>query len=62
MSDMFLFNDLIQHLDLIDIPFEGRQFTWSNMQSYPLLEKTRLGLYIELLVFEFPDYQSFTTL
>jgi hypothetical protein len=39
VSDMSLFNDLIQHLDLIDIPFEGRRFTWSNMQTEPLLEK-----------------------
>jgi hypothetical protein len=31
VSDMFLFNDLIQHLDLVDIPFEGRKFSWSNM-------------------------------
>jgi hypothetical protein len=36
---MLLFNDIIQHLDLIDIPFEGRQFTWSNMQDDTLLEK-----------------------
>jgi hypothetical protein len=31
VGDMLLFNDLIQHLDLVDIPFSGRQFTWSNM-------------------------------
>lgn len=36
---MMLFNDIIQHLDLVDIPFEGKQFTWSNMQDDPLLEK-----------------------
>lgn len=39
VSDMLLFNDLIQHLDLVDIAFEGRQYTWSNMQPDPLLEK-----------------------
>jgi endonuclease/exonuclease/phosphatase family metal-dependent hydrolase len=38
-NEMFLFNDLIQHLDLVDIPFEGRHFTWSNMQNDPLLVK-----------------------
>jgi hypothetical protein len=36
---MLLFNDLIQHLDLVDIPFMGRHFTWSNMQEDPLIEK-----------------------
>lgn len=27
VNDMMMFNDLIQHLDLVDIPFQGRQFT-----------------------------------
>jgi hypothetical protein len=36
---MHLFNDLIQHLDLVEISFHGHEFTWSNMQMYPLLEK-----------------------
>lgn len=39
VGDMLLFNDLIQHLDLVDIPFSGRHFTWSNMQYDPLLKK-----------------------
>lgn len=38
-SDMLLFNDLIQHLDLAEINFHGRRFSWSNMQQDPLLEK-----------------------
>jgi hypothetical protein len=38
-SEMFLFNDLIQHLDLVEIPFQGRDFTWSNQQNNALLEK-----------------------
>lgn len=38
-NDMLLFNDIIQHLDLVDIPIEGRQYTWRNMQEDPLLEK-----------------------
>lgn len=36
---MMAFNDLLQHLDLVDIPFQGRNYTWSNMQDDPLLEK-----------------------
>jgi hypothetical protein len=38
-QDMLLFNDLIQHLDLVEIEFRGKDFTWSNMQQDPLLEK-----------------------
>lgn len=34
-----MFNDLIQHFDLVDILFQGRQYSWSNMQAIPLLEK-----------------------
>lgn len=39
ISDMLLFNDIIQHLDLAKINFIGRSFTWSTMQSDPVLEK-----------------------
>lgn len=27
VSDMLFFNDLIQHLNLVDIPFQGRSYT-----------------------------------
>lgn len=37
--DMNLFNDFISYLELVDIPFSGRTFTWSNMQNDPLLIK-----------------------
>jgi len=36
---MQLFNNLILDLDLVDLPFNGRKFTWSNMQVDPLLVK-----------------------
>jgi hypothetical protein len=35
-SEMMLFNDHILHLDLVDIPFQGRDFSWSNMQDNAL--------------------------
>lgn len=38
-NTMMLFNSLIQTHDLEKIPLKGRQFTWSNMQASPLLEK-----------------------
>jgi exonuclease III len=39
VSDMFLFNELIDHLGLLELPLKGRAFTWSNMQQNPLLEQ-----------------------
>ena len=36
---MQMFNNAILDLDLVDIPFSGRRFTWSNMQLDPLLVK-----------------------
>ena len=38
-NDMMHFNNIIINLDLVEIPLKGRQFTWSNMQDTPLLEK-----------------------
>lgn len=38
-NDMFLFNSTTSHLGLTDIPLQGKKFTWSKMQSPPLLEK-----------------------
>lgn len=38
-GDMQLFNDFISDLELVDIPFSGRTFTWNNMQLDPLLIK-----------------------
>jgi hypothetical protein len=39
MNDIFLFNSIISHLGLIELPLKGRNFTWSNMQTNPLLEQ-----------------------
>lgn len=38
-GDMNLFNDFISDMELVDIPFSGRTYTWSNMQIDPLLIK-----------------------
>jgi hypothetical protein len=37
VNDIFLFNEIISHLGLLELPFKGRSFTWSNMQDDPLL-------------------------
>ena len=36
---MYSFNEAINKLALIEIPLKGRNFTWSNMQDAPLLER-----------------------
>jgi hypothetical protein len=36
---MFKFNEIINHLGLVELPIKGRAFTWSNMQSVLLLEQ-----------------------
>jgi hypothetical protein len=39
INDMFLFNEIIGHLGLLELPIKGRAYTWSNMQKDPLLEQ-----------------------
>jgi hypothetical protein len=39
MADIFLFNNIISHLGLLELPLKGRRFTWSNMQATPLMEQ-----------------------
>jgi hypothetical protein len=39
LSDTLIFNDLLGHLGLLELPLKGRAFTWSNMQQDPLLEQ-----------------------
>jgi hypothetical protein len=39
VNDVFLFNEIIGHLGLLELPLKGRRFTWSNMQAQPLLEQ-----------------------
>jgi len=38
-QDTQIFNEVIDHLGLVELPLKGRAFTWSNMQSNPLLEQ-----------------------
>ena len=39
MLDTLIFNDIIGHLGLVELPLKGQAFTWSNMQQDPLLEQ-----------------------
>lgn len=36
---MLQFNEATSNLGLVEIPLKGRSYTWSNMQTAPLLEK-----------------------
>lgn len=38
-QDTQIFNDVIDHLGLVELPLKGRPFTQSNMQNEPLLEQ-----------------------
>jgi hypothetical protein len=39
LAEMFLFNEAISSLVLVELPLKGRRFTWSNKQQCPLLER-----------------------
>ena len=39
INQMLLFNEAISNLGLVELPLKGRQYSWSNMQENPLLEK-----------------------
>lgn len=38
-AEMYLFNEAISALGLVELPLKGRRFTWSNKQFAPLLER-----------------------
>jgi hypothetical protein len=39
LQHTLIFNDIIGHLGLIELPLKGMAYTWSNMQQNPLLEQ-----------------------
>jgi hypothetical protein len=39
MNDIFIFNEIISYLGLLELPLKGRNFTCSNMQDQPLLQQ-----------------------
>ena len=38
-NEMFSFNEAINKLGVIELPLHGRQYTWTNKQFPPLLER-----------------------
>ena len=39
MNEMWLFNEAISSLGLIELPLYGRKYTWTNKQPSPLMER-----------------------
>ena len=39
VNDIFIFNGIIGHLGLLELPIKGRSYTCSNMQDNPLLQQ-----------------------
>lgn len=39
VTEMYLFNEAINYLGLIELPLLGRHFTWTNKQLSPLLKR-----------------------
>jgi hypothetical protein len=39
LNEMFLFNEAISALGVVELPLQGRKYTWTNKQDPPLLEK-----------------------
>jgi hypothetical protein len=60
ISDTLIFNDAIGHLGLIEFPIKGRAFTWSNMQSDPLLEQLDWFFTSPNWTLDFPMAEVFT--
>jgi hypothetical protein len=42
VNNILMFNTTISALGMVEIPLKGRQFTWSNKQESPLLERLDL--------------------
>lgn len=55
LNDMFLFNEAMNSQALVEIPLKGKNFTWSNMQEAPLLEKLDWCFTSEAWTLSFPS-------
>ena len=49
ITEMFLFNDAINTLGLVELPLHGRHYTWTNKQLSPLLERLDWFFYLKCL-------------
>jgi len=49
IQEMFLFNEAISSLGLVELPLLGRKFTWTNKQASPLLERLDRFFHLSVL-------------
>ncbi len=61
MNDIFIFNDVISSLGLLEIPLSGRSYTWSDMQADPLLEQLDWVFTSANWISVFPNTQALVT-
>lgn len=59
INDIFLFNEIIGHLGLLELPLKGRSYTWSNMQENHLLEQLDWFFTSSNWIAEFPNTMVF---
>lgn len=56
-QEMLQFNEAISNLGLVEIPLKGRSYTWSNMQTSPLLEMLEWFFISETRTISYPSAQ-----
>ncbi len=49
LNDIMVFNEIISNIGLHELPLKGRTYTWSNMQSQPLLQQLDWFFYFPIL-------------
>ena len=54
INDMFIFKEAISNLGLVELPIKGINYTWSNMQQDPLLEKLYWFFTLESWTISYP--------
>jgi hypothetical protein len=59
MNGMFIFNEVIGHLGLLELQLKGRKYTWSNKESAPLLEKLDWFFTSSNWISDFPNTMVF---
>ena len=59
-NDMFIFNEIIGHLGLLELRLKDRAYTWSNMEETPLLEQLDWFFTSANWITDYPNSMVFT--
>lgn len=60
MAEMFLFNEAISALRLVELPLHGKKYTWTNKQQPPLLERLDWFFTSNSWTLSYPDFVVWT--